>query len=52
MSLSIPHPLSLSPYEGEREEILEREQSPLFYLYSPRKRNTEGESKRGFALLF
>jgi len=42
MSLSTPHPLSLSPYEGEREETLER---------GLRKRNTEGESKRGVASL-
>jgi hypothetical protein len=32
--LIISHPVSLSPSEGEREEILERGESPLL-LYSP-----------------
>jgi len=35
----------------EREETLKRGQSPLSYLHSLRKRNTEGESKRGVASL-
>jgi len=35
MSLPTPHPLSLSPYEGEREETLERGLCPLSYLFPP-----------------
>ena len=32
--LVTPHPLSLSPYEGEREEVL-RGANPLSYICSP-----------------
>jgi hypothetical protein len=32
--LLTPHPVSLSPYEREREEVLERV-SPLSYLHLP-----------------
>jgi len=43
MSLPTPYPFSLSPYEGEREGILERGLYPLSYLHSLRERNTKGE---------
>jgi len=43
--LPTPHPLSLSPYEGEREVLYIREASPLFD--SPPSRTVVKDSLKG-----